>query len=61
MNSVVAGGAALGQIIAGLAYDSAGNYGGFLIAGVVLSVVCGLLVISLPGYPVWKEPEPATA
>lgn len=62
MNAVVAGGSALGPIIAGLAYDFAGDYGAFLIAGAVVSVVCGLLIISLPGYPQWQDdPAPAPA
>jgi len=55
MNAVIAGGAACGPIIAGLAYDSAGHYGGFLIAGTVASILCGALLMSLPAYPDWPR------
>jgi predicted MFS family arabinose efflux permease len=61
MNAVVAAGSAIGPLIAGLAWDMTGNYGVFLIAGTVLSVLCGLLIVSLPGYPRWKEPQLAPA
>ena len=59
MNAVVAAGSAIGPLIAGFAYDSAGNYGPFLIGGAVLSVACGALILSLKAYPEWPEPDAA--
>jgi len=57
MNSVIAGGSALGPLIAGFAHDFAGNYGPFLIAGVIGCLLCGLLLLTLPHYPVWPDQE----
>lgn len=57
MNAVVAFGAAMGPLIAGFAYDLRGDYGFFLITGVVGSVFCGLLLLTLPAYPNWKRKE----
>lgn len=64
MNSVIAFGSGAGPVIAGLAYDTAGNYTWFLVAGAVASVISGLLILSLPAYPDWnrrKEAEAALA
>jgi MFS family permease len=57
MNAVVAFGSAMGPLIAGFAYDARGDYGFFLIAGVVGSVLCGLLLLTLPAYPGWDREE----
>lgn len=65
MNAVVAFGSAMGPLIAGYAYDVNGNYGIFLMAGVVGSILCGLLLLTLPAYPRWdylqaeETPQPA--
>jgi MFS family permease len=61
MNSVIAGGSALGPLAAGFAYDTAGNYQPFLIAGAVGSLICGLLLLSLPRYPDWTRADPLEA
>lgn len=57
MNSLVAFGSGAGPVLAGLAYDSAGNYGLFLIVGTLGSLLCGILLLTLPDYPEWEEPE----
>lgn len=57
MSSLIALAAGLGPILAGLAFDSTGNYGLFLIGGTVLSLVSGLLVFSLGKYPDFSEAE----
>lgn len=57
MNSLVAFGSGAGPVLAGLAYDSAGNYGVFLIVGTVGSLVCGILLLTLPAYPEWQPRE----
>ena len=54
MNSLVAFGSGVGPVLAGLAYDSAGNYGQFLIIGTIGSLLCGFLLFSLPRYPQWE-------
>lgn len=55
MNSLVAFGSGAGPVLAGIAYDSAGSYGPFLIIGAIGSLVCGLLLLSLPRYPEWED------
>lgn len=58
MNAVIAFGSAMGPLIAGFAYDMRGDYGFFLIAGVVGSIICGLLLLTLPAYPKWDRKAP---
>lgn len=61
MNSLVAFGSGAGPVLAGFAYDVAGNYGPFLIAGTLGSVLCGVLLLTLPAYPEWRPAaEPAS-
>ncbi len=55
ITSLVALGTGLGPMIAGLIYDSTGGYVPFLLAGTAGSVLCGLLLFSLPGYPTWRR------
>ena len=59
VTSLVSLGTGIGPMVAGLVYDFTGNYTLFLIAGAVGSVVCGVLIISLPRYPDWSAREPA--
>jgi predicted MFS family arabinose efflux permease len=57
INSVIAAGAALGPVVAGFAYDTAGNYQPFLIVGAIGCVLCGLLLLTLPRYPTFITEE----
>lgn len=57
MISLVTFGSGLGPLVAGGIYDATGSYTSFLIAGAIGSVVCGLLIFSLPVYPRWSERE----
>lgn len=67
ISSLVALGSALGPLLAGIVYDVTGGYSPFLIAGTAGCIVCGLVLITLPGYPDWgsrqgrpvREPAPA--
>lgn len=54
MGTAVAIGSGIGPLIAGVAYDHAGNYGAFLILGTAGSIISGLVVLSLPAYPKWS-------
>lgn len=53
VTSLVALGSGLGPLIAGRVYDVWGSYVPFLAAGVIGSVVAGVLLITLPRYPDW--------
>ncbi|MDE2595645.1 MAG: MFS transporter [Sphingomonadales bacterium] len=53
MAAAIAAGSGLGPVFAGKIYDSAGGYGPFLLIGTIGSAFCGLLILSLPKYPVW--------
>ena len=55
VTSLVALGSGLGPLIAGSVYDLSGGYGPFLMAGALGSVLCGLLILALPGYPDWER------
>lgn len=57
MNAVIAFGSAMGPLVAGFAYDLRGDYGFFLIAGVIGSIFCGLLLLTLPAYPNWNRKD----
>lgn len=63
MNGAMASGLIVGPVYAGLVFDMTGGYGLFLITGTVGSIICGLLLFSLPPYPDWsgdtaaREPE----
>lgn len=58
MNSLVAFGGGVGPVIAALAFDFTGNYVGFLVAGTIGSIICGILLMSLPPYPDWDRDVP---
>jgi predicted MFS family arabinose efflux permease len=51
--SLVALGSGLGPLAAGAIYDAYGTYTPMLIAGIVGSLVSGLLIFGLGPYPVW--------
>lgn len=53
ISSLVALGSALGPLLAGMVYDATGGYGGFLLAGAIGCVVCGVTIATLPRYPDW--------
>lgn len=55
ITSLVALGSGTGPMIAGLVYDLTGAYTAFLIAGAVGSMLCGLLILTLPRYPQWAQ------
>ena len=57
MASLIAIGSGLGGFAAGQVFDRTGNYDLFFIAGVIGSVLCGLIIISLPLYPKWVKAE----
>lgn len=65
MAALIAAGSSLGPVLAGRVHDLTGSYHLFLVAGVVGSLVSGLLVITLPRYPAFSsrkvEPEEAEA
>jgi MFS family permease len=51
MNSVMAAGSGVGPVLAGLIYDHSGSYSLFLMIGTVCSLLCGILLFTLPAYP----------
>jgi predicted MFS family arabinose efflux permease len=55
MAALMALASGLGPMVAGLIYDLSGGYGPFLAAGAVGCALGGVLMISLPGYPVWQK------
>lgn len=61
MAALMALAAGIGPALAGLIYDTFGGYGPFLLVGAVGCTLGGLLMVSLPAYPVWvsatKEEE----
>jgi MFS family permease len=57
MSSLMALAAGLGPMLGGLVYDGFGDYRYFLIAGTVGCALGGLLILSMPAYPEWDEPE----
>ncbi len=59
--SLIAAGSGLGPLVAGLVYDAYGNYGPFLIAGMIGSLVSGWLIFGLGAYPDWKKSEAEAA
>lgn len=62
IGSLVALGAALGPLLAGIVYDRTGGYEPFLIAGTIGCLFCGFLIVTLPRYPDWGDtPQPADA
>jgi MFS family permease len=61
LTSIVSFGSGVGPMVAGFVYDTRGNYTQFLIAGTMGSIVCGLLIVTLPRYPQWFQTAPSTA
>lgn len=55
MSSLMALAAGVGPLLAGYIYDSSGGYSPFLVLGAIGCAVGGMLVISMPPYPQWKE------
>lgn len=59
ITSMVSAGSGVGPVLAGVAYDMAGNYDTFLLGGTIGLALSGLMFFTLPRYPVWEEPEAA--
>jgi cyanate permease len=57
MSSLMALAAGMGPMLAGLVYDTFGDYRLFLIAGTVGCALGGLLITSMPHYPDWDKQE----
>jgi predicted MFS family arabinose efflux permease len=55
MSSLMALASGMGPMLAGLTYDLSGDYSLFLIAGTAGCALGGLLIISMPAYPVWEK------
>lgn len=55
MAALMALASGVGPLLAGSIYDFSGGYGPFLVLGTVGCVLGGLLMITLPAYPSWKE------
>lgn len=53
MATLIAAGAGLGPLVAGMIHDAYGNYGPFLIFGAVGSLFCGWLVFGMSREPKW--------
>ena len=58
VSSMMAAGAGIGPVVAGLIYDATGGYAPLLIAGMPAAVIAGLAVFRLGAYPVFA-PIPA--
>ena len=64
MAALIALGTGIGPVLAGWIRDQTGDYTMFLIAGIIGSLVSGLLILTMPRYPVWEKrtaAEPAAA
>lgn len=64
MAALIAGGTALGPLLAARIRDITGEYTLFLIAGAIGALISGLLIVTLPKYPAFKDeidPEEADA
>lgn len=55
MAALMALASGIGPLLAGLIYDHAGGYNLFLVAGAVGCALGGLLMMTLPAYPAWKN------
>ena len=56
MAALMALAAGLGPTLAGAIYDNLGGYGPFLLVGAAGCIFGGIMMISLPSYPVWEQP-----
>jgi predicted MFS family arabinose efflux permease len=61
MAALMALAAGVGPTLAGAIYDNLGGYGPFLIIGAVGCIFGGVMMISLPSYPVWEAEGEADA
>lgn len=57
MAALMALASGVGPLLAGAIYDFSGGYGPFLILGTVGCLLGGLLMITLPAYPSWKDSD----
>ena len=55
MSALLALASGLGPLFAGFIYDTYGGYGPFLLVGAVGCAIGGLIIVSLPRYPVWED------
>lgn len=55
MTSMISLAATIGPLLAGVSRDQFGTYAPMMYAGVTISLLSGLLVISLPRYPEWDD------
>lgn len=55
LNGLNALGTACGPIIASYVYDTSRSYNGFLAIGIAGSIICAMLLFTLPPYPKWDE------
>jgi len=55
MSSLIAMGAGIGPVLAGVVYDLAGSYSPMIIAGIPTCLVAGFLLLGLGPYPDWDE------
>lgn len=59
MSSLMALASGLGPLMAGLFYDYGGGYGPFLLFGAIGCALGGALMMTLPPYPKFEEPQPS--
>lgn len=57
MAALMALASGLGPMTAGIIYDQAGGYGPFLLAGAIGCALGGVLMMTLPAYPIWTKNE----
>jgi predicted MFS family arabinose efflux permease len=55
MAALMALASGLGPMVAGFTYDHMGGYGPFLLAGAIGCALSGVLMITLPAYPIWQR------
>ena len=55
MASLIAVASALGPMVVGIAYDLAGGYDAFILAGIPAALLCAGLMIGLGPYPEWSK------
>jgi MFS family permease len=56
MAAVISTGTSIGPVFVGWLHDVTGSYTWFLVLGIVGSLISGLLILTLPKYPVWEKP-----
>jgi predicted MFS family arabinose efflux permease len=55
MAALMALASGLGPMVAGFTYDHLGGYGPFLLAGGIGCALSGVLMLTLPAYPMWQR------